>query len=302
MRVLVTGGAGFIGSRIARAYLERGQGVHAVTVVDSLVTGKRARVPRAADFHQLDIRAPEFAALVREGRFDLINHQAAQVSVSQSVAEPSADAAANVLGSLRVFEAAVAANVPRVVLASSAAVYGAPSVLPIPESAPIHPLSPYGAAKRSVELYAEVFSTIHSLSITCLRYANVYGPGALPHTEAGVIPLFVDALRHGRAPHIYGDGSATRDYTYVDDIARGNLLAGERLHGFHILNLGTGIQTSVNALCELLRARLGGPEPVHVAPRPGDIAHSALDASRARDLLGWQPEITLAEGLDRAVS
>jgi UDP-glucose 4-epimerase len=301
MRVLVTGGAGFIGSQVAQAYLERGA---AVTIVDSLATGKRERVPPGAEFHQLDICAPELAALVPRGRFDLINHHAAQVSVNQSVAQPSLDAAVNVLGSLHVLEAAIAAGVPRVVLASSSAVYGAPapSELPIKENAPIHPLSPYGAAKRSIELYAEVLSGLHGMSVTCLRYANVYGPGAEPHTEAGVIPLFIAALRAGQTPTIYGDGTATRDYLYIADVARGNLLAAECLQGFHILNFGTGRQTSVSELCALLRARLGGLAPVHLPARPGDIEHSALDASRAAELLGWRAEVALADGLDRTLS
>jgi UDP-glucose 4-epimerase len=295
MRVLVTGGAGFIGSHIVRAYLARGD---AVTVADSLVTGTRERVPPAAEFHQMDIRSSEFTELVQSWRFDLINHQAANASVTQSVAHPSIDAETNVIGALRVLEAAVAAGTSTVVLASSAAVYGAPTQLPTRETAPSWPLSPYGAAKASVELYASVLSQINNINITCLRYANVYGPGAEAHTEAGVVPIFVAALRASQSPRIYGDGSATRDYIYVGDIVRGNLLAGERLQGFHILNLGTGAQTSVIALCDLLLARLGGPEPMYVAPRRGEIQASALDASRAQELLGWRAEVPLAAGLD----
>ncbi len=298
MRVLVTGGAGFIGSHIARAYLERGD---AVSVVDTLATGTRERVPPEAEFHRMDVRAPAFARLLQTHRFDLINHQAAHVSVTQSIAHPAVDAQINVLGALRVLEAAVAAGVPRVVLASSAAVYGAPTALPIRETAPIHPLSPYGAAKRSVELYAEVFSGLHGLAVTCLRYANVYGPGAAAHTEAGVVAIFIEALRAGQAARIFGDGTATRDYIYVGDIVRGNLLVAERLRGFHMLNLGTGIETSVNALFALLHAKLGGPLAAHDAPRPGEIQQSALDPSLAGELLDWHAQIALSEGLDRTL-
>jgi UDP-glucose 4-epimerase len=297
MHVLVTGGAGFIGSHLARAYLDRGD---EVTVVDTLATGRRERVPSGAEFQLLDVASPLFGRLLQLTPFDLINHQAAQVSVRQSVEHPSVDAAINVVGTVHVLEAAISAGVPRVVLASSSAVYGDPPTVPIGESAPTHPLSPYGVAKRSIELYAEALSALRGLHVICLRYANVYGPGAEPHTEAGVVPLFVHALRSGWAPQIFGDGTATRDYISVDDIVRGNL-AAERLQGFHVMNLGTGVETSVNQLAALLRERLGGPPAQHVAPRPGEIMRSVLDATRANELLGWRDTTPLAEGLNRVL-
>lgn len=297
MRVLVTGGAGFIGSHIVRAYLKRGDHV---TVIDNLFSGKQDRLAPGADFQLLDVTSPLFARLVEIGHFDLINHQAAQVSIRRSVDSPSADAEINIIGSLRVLETAARFGVPKVVLASSCAVYGDPALVPINERTPVHPLSPYGVAKRCVELYAEAWSPLTGLNVTCLRYANVYGPGAEPHSEAGVVPLFIEALRSGVAPKIYGDGTATRDYVYVADVARGNL-AAEKLHGFHIVNLGTGVEMSVNELVALLRARLGGPEAQYVAPRPGEIQRSALDASQASQLLGWRAETSLPEGLDRTL-
>lgn len=298
MRVVVTGGAGFIGSNLARALCERGDDV---VVVDTLTTGKRERVPAEAAFHLLDVASPLFKRLLETQPFDLIYHEAASVSVRQSVAQPAQDAEVNVLGSLRVLEAAIATGVPTVVLASSCGVYGDQAVIPIHEDAPLHPTSPYGAAKQCVEVYARVLSAVHGLHVTCLRYANVYGPGAEAHSEAGVIPLFIDALESGAAPLIYGDGRATRDYIHVDDIVRA-LVAARYLRGFHVINLGTGIETSVDELFTLLHERMGGPAARYAPARAGEIRRSALDTSRAASLLGWRAKVTLAKGLDRLVA
>lgn len=295
LRILVTGGAGFIGSQLARAYHERGDHV---TVVDSLITGKRSRVPAGVEFQRLDITSSLLPKLLMSEQFDIVNHQAALISVSQSIVAPAADAEVNVLGTLRVLEAAVKAHVPTVVLASSSAVYGAATTIPITETAPIRPISPYGVAKRCVEMYAEVLSALHGLNVICLRYANVFGPGATVDAESGVIPLFVRALHSGVAPTICGDGSATRDYIYIDDIVRGNL-AADTLSGFQVINLGTGVETSVHTLYAQLRERIGGPAARYSDERSGDIAQSALDTTFAAKTLHWRAEVGLAEGLDR---
>jgi len=299
--VLVTGGAGFIGSHVAEAYLKAGC---KVTVLDSLVHGKRENVPAGADFVQLDIRDPRAAELVRERRFDLINHHAAQMDVRVSVQDPRFDASVNVDGLLNLLEAARESGVKRVVFVSSGGVvYGEPEVRPTPESAPKAPQSPYGVTKLAGEQYLHYYHRVHGLEYVALRYSNVYGPRQDPHGEAGVVAIFSTRLIRGTPLTIFGDGEQTRDYVYVGDVVAANLLLSELElpraaclddRGF---NVGTGVETSVNQLAETLMQATGREVPVsHAEARPGELQNSSLDAARLR-ALGWSPQTTLAAGL-----
>ena len=247
MRVLVTGGAGFIGSQVADALVERGDEVH---VLDDLSTGERRNLNPRAVFHELDVRSPEAAAAVRELRPDAISHHAAQMSVSRSVREPLFDAGVNVVGGLNLLEAAREAGSRFVFASTGGALYGDGEVLPTPETQPAWPVSPYGVSKLSFEHYLHSYRAQHGTSYAALRYANVYGPRQNPHGEAGVVAIFCRALLEGRTPRINGDGRNTRDYVYVGDVVAANLLAVDSAEIGH-LNIGTGRQTDVNALYEL---------------------------------------------------
>lgn len=295
LRVLVTGGAGFIGSHVVDAYLEQGD---QVAVVDSLVSGQRAYVSSRARFYALDIRDPGLRDVFGRERPQLVNHHAAQVSVSASVSDPTLDADVNVVGTLRVLELCVEFGVEHLVFASTGgALYGEPDRLPADEATPTAPLSPYGAAKLAAEGYIDLYGRLHGLRAGRLRYANVYGPRQDPHGEAGVVAIFSRALLDGRQPVVYGDGEQTRDFVYVGDVVRANLLAaGRRFVG--ALNIGTGQATTVNAVYQALARAAGvsGP-PAYQAPRSGDVRHIALDASAAFRAIGWKPEVALPDGL-----
>ncbi len=293
MRILVTGGAGFIGSAVAEAYVRSG---HEVVVVDNLSTGRRQWVPTGAAFYRLDILDPRLDDLFSTHRFDVINHHAAQVSVARSVADPVADARTNILGSLALLGLAVRRGVRRFIFASSCAVYGEAELRPTPESAPARPLSPYGLAKRVVEDYLELYGRLAGLEWVALRYANVYGPRAKPHTEAGVVTIFASRLLRGERPTIFGDGLQTRDFVYVEDVVAANLLALDRGQG--VINIGTGRETSVLELFQTL-ARLTGFEgpPAFAPPRKGEVRFSCLDPARATRVLGWQARVDLPSGL-----
>jgi UDP-glucose 4-epimerase len=295
VRVLVTGGAGFIGSHVVDAHLGRGD---QVAVVDSLVGGQRTFVSPRARFYPLDIRDPGLRDVFERERPQLVNHHAAHVSVSASVSNPTLDADVNVVGTLRVLELCVEFGVEHLVFASTGgALYGEPDRLPADEATPAAPLSPYGAAKLAAEGYIELYGRLHGLSAGRLRYANVYGPRQDPHGEAGVVAIFSRALLDGRQPTIFGDGEQTRDFVYVGDVVRANLLIAE--HRFAgALNIGTGQTTTVNTIYQTLAraASISGP-PAYGAPRAGDVRHIALDASAAQRAIGWKPEVTLPAGL-----
>ena len=300
MRILVTGGAGFIGSSIVDGCLAAG---HDVVIVDDLSAGTAANLARRARFYRVDVRSPELDAVVASERPDIISHHAAQVSVRRSVEEPLVDAGINVLGSLNVLEAARRHGVRRVVFASTGgAIYGEMEGA-ADERHPCRPCSPYAIAKLAVEHYLEGYRMAGGLETVVLRYANVYGPRQDPHGEAGVIAIFIQRILAGLTPVIYGDGEQVRDFVYVADVVRANLLA----HALAVdpaapvvLNVGTGLGTSVNALwralAEVARPSVG---PYHEPARAGDILRSVLDAGRARTVLGWVPEVTLEDGLRR---
>jgi UDP-glucose 4-epimerase len=301
-RVLVTGGAGFIGSHVADAYLRRGD---EVTVLDSLVHGRRENVPEGAEFVELDIRDAAAAELIRERRFDLINHHAAQMDVRVSVTDPRFDASVNLDGLLNLLEAAREAGVKRVLFVSSGGVvYGEPEHRPTPETAPKLPESPYGVTKLAGEQYLYYYHRAHGLEYAALRYSNVYGPRQDPHGEAGVVAIFSTRLIDGEPLTIFGDGEQTRDYVYVGDVVAANLRLSDHDFGGRArslddrgFNVGTGIETSVNELAETVTRVSGQDGETRYAPaRAGELMHSSLDAGRLRSL-GWAPQTGLEDGL-----
>jgi UDP-glucose 4-epimerase len=302
-RALVTGGAGFIGSHVAEALLASD---HDVVIVDDLSTGKPANVPSAARFQHLDIRSPEAALLVREGRFDTLFMLAAQMDVRLSVADPVADASRNVIGMLNLLEAARhASHPPRVIFSSTGgAIYGDASVPPSAEEHAKNPESPYGVSKLSVEYYLSYYARTHGLDTVVLRYANVYGPRQDPHGEAGVVAIFCQRLLDARSLTVFGTGRQTRDYVFVADVAAANVLASnvpladvKRLDD-RAFNIGTGVPTSVLDLAESLQRASGVDVPVEFAPkRAGEQEHSSLKIEKAARILGWKPKVQLEEGL-----
>lgn len=300
MKVLVTGGAGFIGSHVADELIAAG---HEVTVLDDLSSGKREQVPQGARFVEADIRSKEAAALIKEGRFEAILHQAAQIDVRRSVTEPRYDAEVNLLGMLNLLEAAVEARVRRFLFASSGgACYGEQETYPAPESHPTRPVSPYGVSKTAGELYLGYFQAEKGLSYCSLRYANVYGPRQDPLGEAGVVAIFSGRALASAPCTIYGDGKQTRDYVYVGDVARANRLALESDY-VGPLNVGTGRETDVVALHRLIAEAAGCKQAASFAePRAGEQRRSCVDPALAERLLGWRPEVSLEEGIARTVA
>ncbi len=300
MKVLITGGAGFIASHIADAYLAAG---HEVVILDDLSSGKRANVPAAAKFLQMDIRSPEARKIVRDERPEVLSHHAAQMDVRRSVADPSFDAEVNVLGFINLLEAAREVGVRKVIFASSGgAVYGEQVEYPAPESHPHEPLSPYGITKATGEHYLHYYHVVHGLSYVALRYANVFGPRQDPHGEAGVVAIFTERLLAGQVPTINGDGKQTRDYVFVADVVRANVAAlGTSFVG--PINIGTEIETDVNALYAHLRVLTGSPhQAAHGPAKAGEQRRSVIANQRAKQVLGWRPEVSLEEGLRRTVA
>lgn len=301
MRILVSGGAGFIGSHVVDAYLVAG---HDVAIVDDLSTGRAENVNPRARFHRVDLRdrATVERVLAAE-RPEVVNHHAAQLDVRRSVADPAFDAAVNLIGLLNLIEAARPHGLRRIILASSGGVvYGDSQGLPTREEHPTEPISPYGVAKLASERYLHFYAHVYGLPSVWLRYANVYGPRQNPHGEAGVIAIFTTLLLEGGAPVINGSGAQTRDYVFVGDVVRANLLALER-DCAGPLNIGTGVETDVNRLFALLCDAAGHhPGERHGPAKPGEQSRSVLDARRAGEALGWRAETPLAEGLRHTVT
>jgi UDP-glucose 4-epimerase len=300
VKVLVTGGAGFIGSHVTDAFLAAG---HEVWALDDLSTGRRENLAPAARLVVEDIRSAAAARLVQSEGFEIVCHLAAQMDVRRSVADPGFDAEVNVLGLLNVLEAARKGRVRKVVFSSTGgAIYGEQDVFPAPESHPTRPVSPYGVSKASGELYLGYYRAQYGLRSVALRYANVYGPRQNPHGEAGVVAIFSERLIRGEVCTINGSGKQTRDFVFGPDVARANLLAAEReVEG--AVNIGTGVETDVNRLYALLaRAAGSSAQPRHAEAKPGEQLRSSVDASHAAAVLGWRPAVDLEEGLRRTVA
>ena len=299
MRILVTGGAGFIGSHIAEAFVREG---HEVSIVDDLSSGREEQVPQGARFYRLDIRSPELRAVFATEKPEVLCHHAAQMDVRRSVADPGYDASVNILGLLNLMELGRQYGLRRVLFASTGgAIYGEQEVFPCPETHPTEPVSPYGVAKLASERYLHFYSVQYGISWVGLRYANVYGPRQNPHGEAGVVAIFTEKLLRGEQPVIHGDGLQTRDYVYVGDLVRANLLALESDY-CGPLNLGTGKETDVNTLFHLLCELTGVTLPErHGLAKPGEQRRSCIDSGLAERVLGWRPEVELSEGLRRTV-
>jgi len=303
-RALVTGGAGFIGSHVADLYLEHG---YEVTVLDNFASGRRENLATRATLVELDLTSADAARVVREGRFDVVSHLGAQIDVRKSVSDPMHDAGINIIGTLNLLEAIRASgHATRLIFSSTGgALYGDFVTPPNVEDYPKDPESPYGIAKLSAELYLAYYARVHRIDTVALRYANVYGPRQDPHGEAGVVAIFCNRILTGQALTVFGDGSQTRDYVFVKDVARANLAAATRdlpapgrldARGF---NIGTGVETSVIQLAESLQKSAGSSVPIAFAPaRPGEQQRSAVSIAKAQRELGWQPEVNLHDGLE----
>lgn len=298
MKVLVTGGAGFIGSHVTDAYIEAG---FDVVVVDNLSSGRRDYLNPRARFYEMDIRDPDLGEVFEKERPEVLNHHAAQSSVTASVADPGHDADVNITGTLNLLALGKEFGARKFVFASTGgAIYGNPEYIPADEEHPTRPISPYGIGKMAGELYARFYASA-GIAPAILRYANVYGPRQDPHGEAGVIAIFSNAMLAGNPPTIFGDGAQTRDFVYVGDAARANLLA-TRSEISDTANIATGVETTVNEIFRQIAALADFHEDAEYAPpREGDVYRIALDNSQAKSWLGWTPSTPLEEGLRKTV-
>lgn len=299
MRIMVTGGAGFIGSHVADAYAGEG---HEVMVIDNLSSGMKENVPSVARFVLCDVTSDTAVEAVRTFRPEIVNHHAAQINVRASVTDPQFDAQINIMGSIRLLEASRLYGVRKFIFASSGgAGYGEQERFPAEETHPIRPVSPYGAAKMSVELYMHYYRVQYGLEYTALRYANVYGPRQDPHGEAGVVAIFAERLLRNQTAIVNGDGEQTRDFVYVGDVVRANKAAIARGNGMSI-NIGTGVETNINTVFRVLRDLSGSrQEEIHGTGMQGEQRRSCLENLMASIELGWYPETPLEEGLARTL-
>ena len=300
MKVLVTGGAGFIGSHVVDRLVEEG---HHVVVVDNLSSGKRKNVNRAANLYKLDIQSGRIERVFRNERPNVVIHLAAQISVRRSVEDPVFDAQVNVLGTMNVLQQAVRHGARKVVFSSSGgAIYGEQETYPAPESHATKPLSPYGISKLCGENYLSYFQRISGIQVVSLRYANVYGPRQDPEGEAGVVAIFIQKMLNNEQPIINGNGRQTRDFVFVDDVAEANLAAlGQDSQG--VYNVGTGAETSINELFRMLASLMGSAcKEVHGPAKSGEQMRSVIDPSKIRQELGWDPKAELTDGLKKTVA
>ncbi len=298
MKVLVTGGAGFIGSNIVDELINKG---NEVIVADDLSSGKEANINEKARFYKLDIQDAGLESVFEKEMPEYVSHQAAQIDVRRSVSDPIYDAKVNILGAINILQNCVKYKVKKVVFASSGgAIYGEQEIFPAPETHPLKPISPYGITKLVTELYLHYYKTVFNLDYVSLRYANVYGPRQDPFGEAGVVAIFVQKMLSGEQPVINGDGEQTRDFVYVSDIARANVTALQQDIADSIINLGTGVETSINEIFEHLRNFINpSVKKQYGLPKQGEQRRSVIDASKAKKMLKWVPEISIVEGLKR---
>ncbi|MBO8131740.1 MAG: NAD-dependent epimerase/dehydratase family protein [Candidatus Marinimicrobia bacterium] len=301
MKILITGGAGFIGSHVADAYIKEG---HDVVIIDNLVTGQIEFVNQKAKFYKFDIRSREAYDLIMDEKFDVINHHAAQIDVRKSTEDPKYDAEVNILGSINILEASNKSGVKRFIFISTGgAIYGEQDYFPADEEHPTRPISPYGIGKLTVEKYLYYYNQVFKLDYVVLRYANVYGPRQNPHGEAGVVAIFCDKMLRGNRAVINGDGTQTRDYVYVKDVVKANVLALTTYKTNEIYNIGTGVETDVNTIFKKIRDEINpNIEEFHGPPKPGEQKRSVISFHKAEKLLGWKPEYSLDEGLKETVS
>ncbi len=295
MKILVTGGAGFIGSHVADAYVEAGNDV---VIVDDLSTGRQENINARAQFYATDIRSAQLEEVFAKEKPDVVNHHAAKASVRESLVEPMLYADVNILGSLNLLELARKYGVRKFIyISTGGAVYGEPEYLPADEAHPIHPLDPYGVSKASFEHYLALYQVQYGISYTVLRYANVYGPRQDPLGEAGVVAIFTGQMLSGEQAVINGGGEQERDFVYVGDVAKANLLALTRGDG-EIFNIGTGVGTSINEIFAKLRAATGySRQEVHGPPKAGEVFRVYLNVEKARRELAWQAVVGLEDGL-----
>ncbi len=299
MKILVTGGAGFIASHIADAFLEAG---HSVFIIDNLLSGFEKNVNPKAVFITADIRDKSLSELFEKEKFDVVNHHAAQMDVRRSVSDPAFDADTNILGTINLLQNAVKNNVKKFMFASTGgAIYGEQEYFPADEKHPTAPLSPYGISKLAVEKYLFFYKVQYDLKYSILRYANIYGPRQNPHGEAGVVAIFSKKLINGEQPVINGNGGQTRDYTYVMDVVKANLLALNDTVS-DIYNVGTGRETNVNELFSMINSLTGkGQEEKHGPAMPGEQMRSVITSQKLNEKFGWSPSTTINEGLKSTV-
>lgn len=299
MKYLVTGGVGFIASHIVDRLIKEGNDV---VIIDDFSSGKEGNLNPKAKLYKMDICDPDLESVFQSEKPDYVNHHAGQISVVRSVREPEFDIKINILGSLNVLQQSQKYGVKKIIFASTGgAVYGEPEYLPVDESHPTRPLCPYAIDKLAFENYLYMYGVVYGLNYVVLRYSNVYGPRQDPHGEAGIVAIFTQKILDGAQPTIFGDGTATRDYTYIDDVVDANMLAfkyGDR----EIYNISTGVETDVNTIFAILKAEFGFPkDAIHGDKRPGELQRIALAHNKAKAGLGWSPKVSFEEGIKKTV-
>jgi UDP-glucose 4-epimerase len=296
LKILVTGGAGFIGSNIVDRLIDEG---YEISVIDDLSSGDEKNINKKAAFHKLSIQDPKLESVFQKERPDYVSHHAAQIDVRRSVSDPVFDAGVNVLGTINVLQNCVKYKVRKVVFASSGgAIYGEQEIYPAPETHPARPISPYGITKLVAEHYLYYYKSIHGLNYTALRYANVYGPRQDPHGEAGVVAIFIEKMLKGEPPTINGDGEQTRDFVYVGDVVQANISAILNDVSDNIFNIGTGTETSVKQIFQHLKEIINlSIQEKYGPPKQGEQKRSVIDYSKAKEILNWTPQISLTDGL-----
>jgi UDP-glucose 4-epimerase len=295
-KVLVTGGAGFIGSHIVDGLIKEG---FKVIVVDDLSSGKEENINKKAEFYKLDIQDNGLESVFQKEKPDYVSHQAAQIDVRRSVSDPLFDARVNILGSINVLQNCLKYKIKKVIFASSGgAIYGEQELFPAPETHPLKPVSPYGITKLVTEHYLYYYKVVHGLSSVALRYANVYGPRQYPYGEAGVVAIFIQKMLNGGQPLINGDGNQTRDFVFVQDVVRANILAVMNDSDENVFNIGTGIETSINQIFHFVKEVIApNIQEKHGPAKQGEQRKSVIECTKAKEILNWEPKTSISDGL-----